>query len=298
MPEKKKCTFSTDILTAGEIGQLASAFINLGINKIRLTGGEPLTRKDFPEIVNELGKFNVKKAITTNALLLDRYFALLKKNNFQLINISLDTLSPSKFKKITRVDNFDKVYRNLILSIDEMFEVKLNVVLIKDLNDNEIIHFARLTKDLPLTVRFIEFMPFKGNQWGYNKIIPHNEILSILSKHFNISPEDDFPSSDPAQYYTLKSHKGKIGIIGTVSKPFCENCNRIRITSDGKIKSCLFGHSEINLIDAIRSGKDMKKLIESSLREKSFRYKEGCTMNSVSTTKPKETERGMYSIGG
>lgn len=298
MPENKNCSFSKDILTASEIGQLASAFIELGINKIRLTGGEPLTRNDFSDIAKELGKFNIQKAITTNGFLLNRYYSVLQQNNFDAINISLDTLSRSKFKEITGTDNFEKVYSNLLLAVNKGFEVKVNTVLIRGVNDTEIIDFAKLTRNLPLTIRFIEFMPFRDNRWDYSKIVSHDEILQNLSKQYKIKPIENDAPVNPARYYKLGKNMGTIGIIGTVSKPFCNNCNRIRITADGKIKSCLFGHSELDLIEALRCDQDIKKVINKSLNNKPFQHGDNKFLDLNSSENPEDQNRGMYAIGG
>ncbi len=298
MPDSKYCSYSDNNITASEIRQIASAFIKLGITKIRLTGGEPLIRNDFPDIVEELGKFNIHKAITTNGYLLDRYMPILKKNNFHTINISLDTLSGLKFKQITGTDKFDKVYNNLFIAVNEGFEVKLNTVLIRGVNDIEILDFAQLTKNLPLTVRFIEFMPFKDNNWDYNKIIGHDEILRTLSNHYLVKPVYLNSVSTPARYYKLGSNIGAIGIISTVTKPFCNNCNRIRITSDGKIKSCLFGLSEINLIDLLRNGRDITSVIKKSLEQKPLRHGDKKLLNLKKTKGSDKHNRGMYAIGG
>lgn len=297
-PESKQCNLSKDNLSANDIGLLASAFIDLGINKIRLTGGEPLTRRDFPEIAHEIGKFNIKKAITTNGFLLDQYLDVLHKNNFTMINVSLDSLSQSKFQEITGVNQFEMVFRNLLLAIDKKFEVKLNVVLIKGVNDDEINDFAQLARDLPFTIRFIEFMPFKGIQWDNNKLVSHDEIIQTLSSQFVVKPVSELTPSNPAKYYTIGAFKGKIGIISTISKPFCDNCNRIRITSDGKIKSCLFGRSEIDLIEALRNGKNIKELIQSSITGKPSQHQNRKIFNIETLNDQNENKRGMYAIGG
>lgn len=296
MPDNKHCSMPKEPLSPSEIGKIAMEFVRLGVTKIRLTGGEPLFRKDFSSIANELGALDAEKAITTNGALLDRYLKDLKKNNFHTINISLDTLNPEKFKTITGNNNFKKVFRNILLALDAGFQVKINTVVIKHLNDLELLDFAALTKDLPLTVRFIEFMPFKDNNWNFSKIVGQEKILDMLYTHHTVSPEKKVDPASPANYYSLSNHIGKIGIISTVSNPFCDTCNRIRITSDGKIRSCLFGMSEINLIQAIWEGKELSEILNQSLSQKSFQH--GNKKLFKHNDKDEEQNRGMYAIGG
>jgi molybdenum cofactor biosynthesis protein A len=296
LPDNKHCNTSGEPLSPSEIGKIAMEFVRLGITKIRLTGGEPLFRKDFSSIADELGPLNVEKAITTNGALLDRYIENLKKNKFHTINISLDTLDPGKFKTITGNNNFKKVFHNILLALSAGIQVKINTVVIKHLNDQEILSFAALTKNLPLTVRFIEFMPFKDNDWNFGKIVSQDKILNILHMHHDVYPVERVDHTSPANYYSLGNHVGKIGIISTVSKPFCEACNRIRITSDGKIKNCLFGNGEIDLIQSIRENKNLSEILNQSLSQKSFQH--GNKKLYKYSDKDEGQNRGMYAIGG
>ena len=161
--EGVKLSPKSHLMTSDEIFEIAKTFVKHGVTKIRLTGGEPLIRKDIPIILEKLATLNVTLSITSNAVIIDKHIAILKANNVNKINISLDSLDRKKFKEITLRDQFEKVYANLLLLVKEDFEVKVNVVLMKDFNDNEIIDFINFTKHLPISIRFIEFMPFDGN---------------------------------------------------------------------------------------------------------------------------------------
>ena len=295
MPEQKDCHTNNNLLTPYEIEIIAKEFVKLGINKIRLTGGEPLVRKDFKDIASRLGKLEIEKAITTNGYLLDKHIEDLLSNNFRHVNISLDSLQPERFKEITQRNKFQKVVENLLLAISEGLDVKINAVIMKGFNDDELIDFARLTLSFPVSVRFIEFMPFKKNNWSFGRLVRQEEMLEILRREYNLQPYDD-SGNYPASYYKIPGSEGKIGIIGTVSKPFCDTCNRIRVTSDGKIKSCLFGTSELDLLYHLRNKEDLSGIIHSALSQKPFMHGDKNLIRNYE--KPADETRGMYSIGG
>ena len=168
------------LMTADEIESIAKTFVSLGVKKIRLTGGEPLVRKDARDIIERLGKLNTELTITTNGLLVHEYIDTFKAAGIKTLNISLDTLQKDKYKEITRRDNFDALWRNIELLILHEFIVKINVVLIKGFNDSEILDFINLTKEMDVQIRFIEFMPFNGNQWDKSKLISYAEILDFI----------------------------------------------------------------------------------------------------------------------
>jgi molybdenum cofactor biosynthesis enzyme MoaA len=172
------------LMTADEIFSLAQIFVENGVDKIRLTGGEPLLRKDFPEIILKLATLETSLSITTNGILIDRHIEALKEANIKKINLSLDTLVSSKFHTITLRNQFEKVIDNLHLLLNNDFQVKVNVVLMKGFNENEITDFVQLTQFLPISVRFIEFMPFAGNEWDRSKMVSQNEILSEVNNVF------------------------------------------------------------------------------------------------------------------
>ena len=180
MPEEEyDFTPASRLMQADEIEALAKIFVNLGVNKIRLTGGEPLVRKDAADIIMALSKLPVKLTITTNGTRLHEYVDVLERAGIRSLNISLDTLQPEKFHLITKRDQFKTVYENIQLLVSKNFHVKINVVVMKGLNDGEINDFIEWTRDTPVHVRFIEFMPFSGNRWTSNKVFTLQQILEV-----------------------------------------------------------------------------------------------------------------------
>ena len=234
------------LMTANEVFHIAALFVQNGVDKIRLTGGEPLLRKDFSEILTSLSTLPVKLSITTNAILVDRHIETFKSCGLKDINVSLDTLNTTKFDAITKRDQFSKAMSNIELLIQEGFMVKLNVVLMKGFNDDEIIDFINYTRDKPINVRFIEFMPFDGNNWDKSKLVTFDEVLTAVNVHYAEVGIESIPNEKnfTARNYKIKNYKGSFGIISTVTNPFCDACNRIRLTANGKLKNCLFSTGE------------------------------------------------------
>ena len=288
------------IMTYEEIYQIASIFVRNGVTKIRLTGGEPLIRKDIDVILKKLASLNVELSITTNAILVDRFIDILKENGIRNINASLDSLDPEKFKHITRRNNFKKVFKNVHLLLKEGFQVKLNVVLIKDFNEEEIIDFINLTKDWPIVVRFIEFMPFNGNKWDRSKLVSHASIMSRVYKIFskaNIIRLKDAPN-DTSKNYKVSDYKGSFAVISTVTNPFCDSCNRLRLTANGKLKNCLFSSEENDLLTQLRAGKSIEGIIQKSVLMKK-KIRSGMNTDvSFSEVKRHSENRSMIAIGG
>lgn len=250
-----------------EILKIAQTFVNLGVRKIRLTGGEPFVRKDAAEIIQLLGGLGVELAITTNGTRVELFLDQLEAAGIQSINISLDTLKREKFQLITGRDLFEKVQENIALLLQRGFKVKINVVVVKGLNDQEILDFVNLTKDQSITVRFIEFMPFDGNNWNADKLVTWQEMLQQIGQKYQLTAFET-EASDTSKYYTVEGHQGKLAFITTMSAAFCSTCNRIRLTADGKIKNCLFSQSESDLLGILRSGGDLEQLIQMSIWDK------------------------------
>jgi len=288
------------LMTADEIFSIARTFVENGVDKIRLTGGEPLLRKDFPEIASKLATLGVALSITTNGILIDRHIDVLKQNKINKINLSLDTLVSSKFHSVTLRNQFEKVVDNLHLLLNNDFKVKINVVLMKGFNENEIVDFVKLTQHLPLSVRFIEFMPFAGNEWDRSKMISQNEILSELEKTFSseeiqkLEDEKNFT----ARTYKVKDFQGDFGIISSITNPFCDGCNRIRLTANGKIKNCLFSNSETDLLTALRNGESITNLISESIKSKKKVRAGMVTLEEIDDPKLHFDNRSMIAIGG
>lgn len=258
------------LMTADEILHIAQTFVDLGVRKIRLTGGEPLVRKDAAKIIQSLGKLGVQLTLTTNGLLVDQFVETFQKAGIRSLNVSLDTLSAKKYHQITRRNHFEQVMKNVQLLLENSFRVKLNVVLMKGFNDDEILDFIALTKHQNIQIRFIEFMPFNGNEWDRSKLVSYAEILEELRSHYDfhqIERLEDAPH-DTAKNYKISGYAGSFAIISSVTNPFCSTCNRIRLTADGKLKNCLFSNSETPLLETLRSGASILPLIEQNLRAK------------------------------
>ncbi|OXA93251.1 GTP 3',8-cyclase MoaA [Flavobacterium hercynium] len=289
-----------DLMTADEIFAIAQTFVENGVDKIRLTGGEPLLRKDFPEIASKLATLDVSLSITTNGILIDRFIEVLKQTKIRKINLSLDTLVASKFHSVTLRDQFQKVVDNLHLLLENNFKVKINVVLMKGFNENEIADFVKLTQFLPVSVRFIEFMPFAGNEWDRSKMVSQNEILSQLENVFSseaiqkLEDEKNFT----ARTYQIKGYQGNFGIISSITNPFCDGCNRIRLTANGKIKNCLFSNSETDLLTAFRQGESIENLIFESIKNKKKVRAGMVTIQEMDDPSLHFDNRSMITIGG
>jgi cyclic pyranopterin phosphate synthase len=258
------------LMTANEIVSIAQTFVKLGVTKIRLTGGEPLVRKDAKEIIQRLGKLGVELTLTTNGILVHDFVESFKEAHIKELNLSIDSLVEEKFNKITRRNYFSQFIKNLQLLDDHGFKLKLNVVVMKGFNDNEIIDFIELTKNKPLMIRFIEFMPFDGNQWNREKLVSYAEILSEVNQKYsaqNVERLTDKPN-DTAKNHKIKGYKGSFSVISSVTNPFCSSCNRIRLTADGKLKNCLFSNTETSLLETLRAGQPIEPLIFQNIQSK------------------------------
>ncbi len=268
MPDEKvSITPSNKMMSVDEIFGIASVFVKMGVTKIRLTGGEPLVRKDAKLIIQKLSKLPVELTISTNAVLVDEYIDVFKQAKITSINVSLDTLNPEEFFAITKRGDFEKIRRNIFLLLENNFKVKVNMVVMKSVNEHAILDFITLTKDFPIDVRFIEFMPFSGNAWNRDKVFSQQEMLNLISETYSFQKLIDEPN-DTAKKYAVATHKGTFGFISTVTEPFCGTCNRLRLTADGKMKNCLFSEGETDLLSAYRNGNDIESLITANLLSK------------------------------
>jgi len=288
------------IMSSSEIITIAKKFVELGVNKIRLTGGEPMVRKDFSEIVEGLSSLPISLAITTNGVLIDQYIDLFTSKKIEKINISIDTLEKEKFNNITRRDYFDRVMNNIHSLLQKNIIPKLNVVLIKGVNDNEIVDFISLTKKWPVTVQFIEYMPFTGNKWDLSKCVSMQEILEKTDNYFGnkntIKLIDDTNST--SKNYQINGFSGKFGIVSTVTNPFCDSCNRIRLTANGRIKNCLFSGGEVNLLQQLRLGNEIEPVIREALNLKKEKRGGMLDFNSAESALHIKNNRSMVMIGG
>lgn len=259
-----------EFMTAEETLAIAEQFVALGVRKIRLTGGEPLIKRNAELIIRELGKLPIELTLTTNGVLVDRYIDHFLDAGIRQLNVSLDSLQEERFQRITRRSDFQKVIQNIRLLLQEGFEVKINAVLMRGDNDDEIADFIRWTQAEKVHVRFIEFMPFDGNNWQWEQKISYREILQRIVKDFGADAFEPLPARphDTARNFRMHGAPGTFGIISTVTNPFCDTCNRIRLTADGKVKNCLFSNEEVDLLTAYRAGEDLEPLIRTAILSK------------------------------
>ncbi|XP_071469535.1 molybdenum cofactor biosynthesis protein 1 isoform X3 [Marmota flaviventris] len=264
-PSPRSATSDADLLTTEEILTLARLFVKEGVDKIRLTGGEPLIRPDVVDIVAQLHRLEGLKTIgvTTNGINLARLLPALQKAGLTAINISLDTLVPAKFEFIVRRKGFHKVMEGIHKAIELGYSpVKVNCVVMRGLNEDELLDFVTLTKGLPLDIRFIEYMPFDGNKWNFKKMVSYKEMLDTIRQQW---PElEKLPEEEcsTAKAFRIPGFLGQVSFITSMSEHFCGTCNRLRITADGNLKVCLFGNSEVSLRDHLRAGASEEELLK------------------------------------
>ena len=255
------------ILTYEEIDYLCEIFVSLGIEKIRLTGGEPLLRKDVPKLVARLSELkpNLKDlALTTNGFDFPRYAAELKDAGLDRVTISLDSLDREKFLDITGVDALDRVYAAINAAKKFGFEpIKINACVVRGRNDDEVVNFARFARDNSISMRFIEFMPLdSGHEWSREMVVPGREIHDAINAIYPLKLKESSRGSETAWKYEFADGSlGEIGIIAPVTEMFCGACSRIRLTADGQIRTCLFSTAEHNLRDLVRGGASRDEIV-------------------------------------
>lgn len=295
--EGVELTPKPQLLTQSEIIRLANLFVSSGVNKIRLTGGEPSIRKDIEEICLQLSSLKGLKtlAMTTNGLVLAKKLPKLKECGLDLVNISLDTLVPAKFEFMTRRKGHERVMESIESAIKLGYNpVKVNCVVMRGFNDDEICDFVQLTREKPINVRFIEFMPFDGNVWNVKKLVPYSEMLDRVVKQFTgLHRIQDHPT-ETAKNFRIDGHQGSVSFITSMSEHFCAGCNRLRLLADGNFKVCLFGPSEVSLRDPLRLGVDdneLKEIIGEAVKRKKAAH---AGMFDIAKT----PNRPMIHIGG
>jgi GTP 3',8-cyclase len=288
------------ILTFEEIAYLSDIFVSLGIEKIRLTGGEPLIRKDVPKLVAELARLRPglkDLALTTNGFDLPRHAAALKNAGLDRITISLDSLDEKRFTDITGVDALDRVLRAIETAKQLGFEpVKINAVVIRGRNEDGLVEFARFAREQDVSMRFIEFMPLdSGHGWSREMVVSGKEIRDIIGAAFPLKLKETTRGSGTSwKYGFADGAPGEIGIIAPVTEMFCGQCSRIRLTADGQIRTCLFSNTEHNLRDCLRSRSsrgEIIEFIENTVRQKEPRH----YINDAEFVQPART---MSFIGG
>ena len=285
-----------EILTPEEIKRIIGILSDIGVRKIRLTGGEPLVRKNFMSILKDINSVKGIEEInlTTNGILLEENLESLIKNGIKNINISLDTLNPVLYKEITKGGELETVLKGIEKAIRlKVNRIKINVVLIKGINENEIIDFVKFSEDYPVDIRFIELMPIGEGK----SFIPvsNDEVIETIKKERELFPVEEKIGSGPAKYFKSRFSKGNIGFINPLSHNFCDKCNRIRITPDGFLKLCLHWNEGINLKKLLRSqisNEELKKKILESIYNKPKHH----DMNK--TIIENADDRKMNQIGG
>lgn len=299
MPEEGMVWLKRDeILSFEEIERLARLFSELGVTKIRLTGGEPLMRKDFPTLVKMITAIPALHdvAMTTNGFFLAEHAHALVEAGLHRITVSLDSLDPIKFNAMTRRDYFHQVWKGLeLIESFKLHPIKINTVMIRGINDSEIEVFAELARTRNFIVRFIEFMPIGADDgWSIDKVIPTQEIIDRINRTGTKLVPIEYHGVQPADRYKFEDGVGEIGFISSVSNPFCNTCNRIRITAEGKFRTCLFSLKETDLKALIRGGApddEIKDVIINAVLHK----EEGHLINQPGFVRP---ERTMSQIGG
>lgn len=298
MPEEGvQLTPKSELLTTQEIITLARLFVKEGVDKIRLTGGEPLIRPDVVDIVAQLRKLEGLKtiAVTTNGINLGRQLPRLKEAGLDVLNISLDTLVPAKFEFIVRRKGFHKVMEGIHKAIELGYNpVKVNCVVMRGLNEDELVDFVALTERLPLEVRFIEYMPFDGNKWNFKKMVSFQEMLDTIRQKWPELERLPEEASSTSKAFKVPGFLGEVGFITSMSEHFCGSCNRLRITADGNLKVCLFGNSEVSLRDCLRSEASEEELVQVIGAAVGRKKKQHAGMFNISQMK----NRPMILIGG
>lgn len=254
------------LLTTPEIVYLSELFVKEGVTKIRLTGGEPTVRKDILGLMYEIGQLRSKGlkelCLTTNGISLHRKLDAMVDAGLTGVNLSLDTLDPYQFQIMTRRKGFDAVMKSLekTLEMNRLgagIKLKLNVVVMRGVNEREIVPFVELGEANDVEVRFIEYMPFDGNKWSQQKMLSYKEMIAIIrQKYPSLSRVQEEGKNETSKTWQVPGFRGKVGFITSMTENFCGTCNRLRITGDGNLKVCLFGNSEVSLRDLLRKEND------------------------------------------
>jgi cyclic pyranopterin phosphate synthase len=298
MPAEPEWMPQPEILTFEEIGRIVRVAVSLGITDYRITGGEPTARRNLPELIRRVASTPGVKdlAMTTNGILLSKLAGPLRESGLRRLNISLDTLRGEKFIHIARRDGFRETWEGIEAADAAGFRpLKINMVVMRGVNDDEVVEFAGMARTRPWQIRFIEFMPLDGdNVWTRDQVVTAKEILSKIHARWPLDLEADGPLSDPARIFRFKDGQGDIGLIASVSEPFCFACDRVRVTPDGKLRTCLFSTWETDLKGAMRAGATDAELAD-LFRGAVAKKEAGHGINDPKFVKP---QRAMYAIGG
>lgn len=298
MPEDVTFLDKQELLTFEEITRFVEIVAPLGIDKIRLTGGEPLLRRDLPRLVSMICRIPGIKdvGVTTNGILLAHLAQPLFDAGLRRINISLDALDPARFRELSRRDGLDKVIEGIHAAKKAGFEpVKINAVSIRGVTEPEVLPLARFAREHGLELRFIEYMPIGADAWERDKVYFAHEILDQIEQGIGpLVPAKDYDPKAPAMDFEYLDGGGRVGIIASVSRPFCMSCNRVRLTADGKLRNCLFALDEVDLKALLRSEAAADAIVK-RVRANVWAKWEGHEINSARFVKP---DRTMHTIGG
>ena len=288
----------SNLLSFEEIQRVAQIVSRMGINRLRLTGGEPLMRKNLPVLIKMLNEVDGIDdiAMTTNAYFLKDQAQSLKDAGLKRLNVSLDALDPKKFRDVNRRDCLQSVLDGLDTARKVGFKsIKINAVAVRNFSETEIMSLIEMGRSDGFEIRFIEFMPLDSDKvWERDKVLFGHEIVNMIKENYELVPIDNSLEIGPASEYNFADGKGKIGIITAVSNPFCDHCNRIRMTADGKLRTCLFSTEETNLKELIRSGATDETIIE-TLKQAVLVKEPGHKINLDDFERP---TRAMHAIGG
>lgn len=298
MPEEVTFLDKHELLTFEEITSFVRIVAPLGIDKIRLTGGEPLLRRDLARLVSMIVAIPGIKdvGLTTNGLLLAHQAQSLFDAGLRRINVSLDALDPGRFRQLTRRDGLDQVIEGILAAKSAGFEpVKVNAVAIRGVTEHEVIPLAQFAREHGLEMRFIEYMPIGADTWEREKVYFAHEILDQLEQNVApLIPVEDYDPRAPAMEFQYTDGGGRVGIIASVSRPFCRSCNRVRLTAEGKLRNCLFALDEVDLKPLLR-GDAPPEQIAAIVRDNVMAKWEGHEINTARFIKPLRT---MHAIGG
>jgi cyclic pyranopterin phosphate synthase len=298
MPEDVVFLDRAELLTFEEIAHFVGVAAPLGINKLRLTGGEPLLRRDLPRLVDLLARTPGIEdvGLTTNGLLLANHAQALYDAGLRRINISLDTLDPSRFREVSRRDGLEQVLAGIQEAKKVGFTpIKINAVVIRGVNEQDVTPLTRFARENDFEMRFIEYMPIGAEAWERSKVYFAHEILEQIEQQIApLIPADNYDSRAPAMEFQFVDGRGRVGIIASVSRPFCMSCNRLRLTCEGRLRNCLFALSEVDIKPLLRERHDDVRLAETIRRNVLDKW-EGHEINTARFVKPPRT---MHAIGG